>query len=162
MGGLLVDLQATVVGLSNFQEDVAMSCCCLSGVAILAVDDNQDCREMISRMVKSHGATVMTISDGNGVVEAAVAGVDVTLLDMMMPGKDGVECARLLSEAKYNGTVIIVSACALKHEVQAAKEAGIKHYLTKPFTERKLLDTIRDAHFGSRHLRPCRNDTDYE
>lgn len=83
---------------------------------------------------------------------------DILLLDIEMPGKSGLEIARLIDEQKHKSYVIIITA---HHNFEYAKEAidvRVDAFLTKPFSSHQLLDAIRKAvsHVAQKHT--CAND----
>ena len=113
---------------------------------ILIVDDNADNREILEARLRSQGYATATATDG----EAALAAVqellpELVLLDVMMPGLDGLEvCRRLKADPNLPFTpVILVTAKVSLQDVVAGLEAGADEYLTKPFEHAALVARVR-------------------
>lgn len=112
---------------------------------ILVVDDNADNREILEARLGSRGYATATAADGEGAL-AAVRELrpDLVLLDVMMPGLDGLEaCRRLKADPGLPFTpVILVTAKVDLRDVVAGLEAGADEYLTKPFEHAALVARV--------------------
>jgi two-component system phosphate regulon response regulator PhoB len=111
---------------------------------LLAVDDNPVNLLILEEML-SEEFEVESALDGTEAMRRALAiRPDILLLDVMMPGINGLDVCRQirnsleLSEMR----IILVSAMALPSEREAGIRAGADSYVTKPFNEEKLLETI--------------------
>lgn len=119
-------------------------------VKILIVDDELDNAELIELHLESLGYDTVAVSDG----ESAIALLDespeswsVVLLDRKMPGVDGIEVATYIRnnpKLRYI-PVIMQTACASNDELKEGIDAGVYHYLTKPFTGEMLRSVVRSA-----------------
>jgi len=110
---------------------------------ILVVDDDADLRELVGEFLAAHGLDVTTA--GNGVeMDAALAAapVDLVVLDLMMPGEDGLSIVRRL-RAPGRPPVIMLSAMGEDADRIIGLEVGADDYLAKPCNPRELLARIR-------------------
>ena len=113
---------------------------------ILVVDDEKDILEILKYNLEKEGYKIMTSEDGKSAVEIANNfKPDVVLLDIMMPGLDGVETCRLMREnSKLVEThIIFLTARAEEYSEVAAFEVGADDYITKPIKPRALLSRIK-------------------
>ena len=110
---------------------------------ILLVDDDAEIRQLVSAYLEQHGYPVVAVADGRA-MKSALAEHDIALvlLDVMLPGDDGLTLCRELREL---GTVPIILLTALSEESDrvVGLEMGADDYLTKPFSQRELLARIR-------------------
>jgi two-component system OmpR family response regulator len=110
---------------------------------ILIVDDDTSIRSMLSKFLSDHG--LVTSEAGNGRDMAAVlkkSSIDLILLDIMMPGDDGLTlCRRLQAESRI--PIILVTAVDSETDRIIGLELGADDYVTKPFSPRELLARIR-------------------
>jgi PAS domain S-box-containing protein len=107
----------------------------LGGHRILVVDDNRDAADTLALLLESHGAVTRVVYDG----EAALAELDVfmpdtVLLDLGMPGMDGLEVARRLRADPRRASLRLVALTGWGQESdrRRTREAGFDHHLTKP------------------------------
>ena len=115
------------------------------GERVLIVDDNPTNLKLVAYLVKANGYEVDTAADA----EAAVAAIQanrprVILMDLQLPGIDGLELTRRLKAdpATRDITIIAVTAYAMKGEQEKAEEAGCDDYVTKPIDTRALPELI--------------------
>lgn len=110
---------------------------------ILVVDDDQRIRSMLASFLRDHGLRVSQAGDGRQmftVLEAAR--IDTVVLDVMMPGEDGISlCRRLRSESTV--PIILLTAVSGETDRIVGLEVGADDYVTKPFNPRELLARIR-------------------
>jgi DNA-binding response OmpR family regulator len=112
---------------------------------VLIVDDNEDNVRILSRMLIARGFEVRIARDGHGALESVRQQLpDVVLLDIMMPGMDGMQVlAQLRGDAHTAGVpVIMVTAKTQDEDVLAGYKVGADYYVTKPFTIRQILYAI--------------------
>jgi DNA-binding response OmpR family regulator len=112
---------------------------------VLVVDDSDVICQIVRRMLTRHGYEVTSVCDGHAALEAASDRVDVVLLDLTMPGLNGLEVCRHLRAGAETATVPIVAMTGRTEprDVRAARLAGANDYLAKPFEERELLAVLR-------------------
>lgn len=116
----------------------------LSGLKILVAEDSPDNQELIGILLRQRGADVSVVGCGTEAVNAAHAGeFDVILMDLQMPGMDGVEACRRLRNGGYMGSIAALTAHALKSERDRALADGFNAYLTKPIEIQRLVTTIK-------------------
>lgn len=113
---------------------------------ILTIDDEHDITEMIGMMLQAEGFRVL---EANSVFDGMKALADETpsiiLLDLMMPGVDGMQFCRTLTDndATRDIPVIFVTALGGEADREAALAAGAAGYLSKPFSTEQLLREIK-------------------
>jgi DNA-binding response OmpR family regulator len=112
---------------------------------LLVVDDDPDIVLLIVRYFSAHGFHVTTASGGDAMREAiAREPVDLVLLDLGLPGEDGLELTRYLRE-RWRGPIIIVTGRGESVDRVVGLELGADDYVTKPFDLRELLARIRSV-----------------
>jgi CheY-like chemotaxis protein len=118
----------------------------LSDLRILVIEDNATNRVIAIKLLEQLGAFVQTAADGYAGVELAAAGeFDLVLMDVQMPGIDGLEAARRIrAMGPPAGEVPIVALTAnvLAHQRQAYAEAGMDGVVAKPISPSALLTEI--------------------
>jgi len=110
---------------------------------ILVVDDHRDIRDLLAKYLVKHGLRV-TVADGGGALRRALhaSAIDLVVLDIMMPGEDGLSLCRFLRETT-DIPVILLTAMAEETDRVVGLEIGADDYLTKPFNPRELLARIK-------------------
>jgi len=110
---------------------------------LLVVDDDPRLRELLARYLGEQGFRVSTVADG-AAMDALLAREhpDLVILDLMLPGEDGLSVARRL-RARNNTPIIILSARGEDVDRIVGLEVGADDYLAKPFNPRELLARIR-------------------
>jgi two-component system, OmpR family, KDP operon response regulator KdpE len=113
--------------------------------SILAVDDEPQILEALSTILEPRGYRLRTAPNGPMALDAITAErPDVVLLDLVMPGMNGVEvCRRLRSFSRV--PILVLSALADEQQKVKALDAGADDYITKPFGVDELLARIRAA-----------------
>jgi len=113
---------------------------------ILVVDDEREIRELLDYNLRKEGYRVACVSTGEEAL-AAVRGQrpDLVILDLMLPGVDGLEVCRILQAEPSTRTVPIVMLTAKGGEadIVTGLELGAADYVTKPFSPRVLLARAR-------------------
>ena len=115
------------------------------GARVLVADDNADMREYVGRLLRQHGWTVRTATDGAAALAAALADrPDLILTDVMMPNLDGFELLRALRQDPRTRAipVVMLSARAGEESRVEGLEAGADDYLVKPFSARELVARV--------------------
>jgi DNA-binding response OmpR family regulator len=110
---------------------------------ILVVDDDAAIRELIAGYMSDNDFRVTVARDGKEMAAALNAlAIDLVVLDLRLPGEDGMQIARRLRE-QSSLPIIIVSGRLDEADRVMALELGADDYLTKPFSSRELLARIR-------------------
>jgi two-component system, OmpR family, phosphate regulon response regulator OmpR len=110
---------------------------------ILVVDDDAALRELLVRYLTQQGFRVYAVGDGVALDAFLVTGhPDLVILDLMLPGEDGLSIARRL-RARGDVPVIMLSARGEDVDRIVGLEVGADDYLSKPFNPRELLARIR-------------------
>jgi two-component system phosphate regulon response regulator OmpR len=110
---------------------------------VLVVDDEPDIRETISEYLRLHGLDVATAADAAAARAAIEANpAHVVLLDITMPGEDGLSLARWLRERSGLGIIMLTAAGEVVDRV-VGLEMGADDYLAKPVNLRELLARVR-------------------
>lgn len=112
---------------------------------VLVVDDEEPILELLSYNLEKAGYSVKTATDGNKALSVAREFLpDLVLLDIMMPGMDGVEtCRRLRDMPDLEKTfVIFLTARSEEYSEVAAFDVGADDYITKPIKPRALMSRI--------------------
>ncbi|MGD8858538.1 MAG: diguanylate cyclase [Myxococcales bacterium] len=112
---------------------------------VLVAEDDGMARDHIARLLRSHGMEVETAEDGNrALAKARDADVDLVLLDIIMPGLDGLDCCRLIKGIVGDGflPVVLLTARSDSDSRVAGLRIGADDYVCKPFDERELLARV--------------------
>ncbi|OYU14975.1 MAG: DNA-binding response regulator [Alphaproteobacteria bacterium PA4] len=114
-----------------------------SPIHVILVDDDARLRQLAADHLRQHGFRVST-ADGGGAMRAILARepVDIVVLDIMMPGEDGLSIARSLAGQPDIG-IIMVSALGSETDRIVGLEVGADDYLAKPLAPRELVARIR-------------------
>src|SRR5207249_11967426 len=89
------------------------------------------------------GYEVVSASDGNAALDAVASEKpDLILCDVMMPGMDGVEVVRRLRADNVKLPVVMLSAKAMRSDMQKGLDAGADEYVTKPFDPAELIEVV--------------------
>ncbi|MBE9574188.1 MAG: response regulator [Proteobacteria bacterium] len=117
-----------------------------SSPKILVVEDNQDNREMVVKVLKFNGYQVVEAVDGEEAIEKARTEYpDLILLDIFLPKMDGYEATRRLKgdTSLRNIPIIALTAHAMKGSMEEALAAGCDGYIPKPIDVRELPKQIQ-------------------
>jgi CheY-like chemotaxis protein len=103
-------------------------------VTVLVADDNEVAQRLCRRVLEKAGHKVLTASDGLEAVSLALANpIDMILMDVAMPGMDGLEAMRLIKEQKPALKIVIASAHSMASDRERFLAAGADDVLSKPF-----------------------------
>ena len=125
-------------------------------IRALIVDDVAATRENIKKLMEFHPEIEAVGQAGTGEEAIALAKAlrpDVILMDINMPGMDGIEATERLSLEVPDAAVIIMSVQGEQEYLRRAMMAGAKNYLTKPFTGDELIHAAKDAYNRERKVR---------
>ena len=118
---------------------------------ILAVDDEKDILELVSYNLKKEGYAVSLSTDGEDALRRIKREkYDLILLDLMLPGIQGMELCKILKSSDDTSFIPIIMLTAKNEEFDKVLglEMGADDYLTKPFSPRELLARIKAVHGG--------------
>jgi two-component system response regulator MtrA len=110
---------------------------------IMVVDDDQDLAEMLGIVLTGDGYQVDLVNRGDKVMSAfALQNPDLVLLDVMLPGMDGVEVCKLIRTVSMV-PIVMLTAKGDTQDVVAGLEAGADDYMVKPFNSSELLARLK-------------------
>jgi two-component system OmpR family response regulator len=114
-----------------------------TALSVVYIEDDDRIARLMARYLESHGVTVALAADGvSGIAAVTREHPDVILLDVMLPGIDGLEVCRRL-RAKTSAPIIMVTARGEEADRVLGLEGGADDYIVKPFSSRELLARIR-------------------
>jgi two-component system response regulator RegX3 len=115
----------------------------LAGLRILVVDDTEELSEILTFVLEREGAEVHAAADGPTAVERGTTEpFDVILMDVGLPGMDGLEACRRITDERAV-PVVMLSAREAAADREAGTAAGAVGYLAKPFAPRTLVADLR-------------------
>jgi DNA-binding response OmpR family regulator len=115
----------------------------LPSIKVLLVEDDSRLAQLTQRYLETHGVLVTVSPDGiEGQAEALRRQYDCVVLDLMLPGRDGIEVCREL-RSRIDVPIIMVTARGEEADRVLGLEVGADDYVTKPFSPRELLARIR-------------------
>jgi two-component system response regulator MprA len=116
----------------------------ISVMRLLVVDDDPSVREALALVLDLDGFEVATAQDGREAIRTlAVAPPDVVILDVLLPGLDGLEVCRRIRASGDRTPVLMLTARSEVSERVAGLEAGADDYLAKPFAREELIARLR-------------------
>ncbi len=118
------------------------------GETILLIDDEEEVRNLGKIILEEKGYRVLVAKDGlEGIKLFRENGhqIDLVLLDLIMPKKDGVEVFKELKKLDPSIKIILVTGYALDKDAQELRKAGADAFVTKPYRVNELLQTIRQV-----------------
>jgi CheY-like chemotaxis protein len=119
----------------------------LAGCRVLIVDDDVRNIFSLTSVLEEHGMTVSFAENGKDAIAKleATAGIDLVLMDVMMPEMDGYETTRAIRELPQFRSlpIIALTAKAMKGDREKCIEAGASDYITKPVDTEQLLSLMR-------------------
>ena len=113
---------------------------------VLVIDDEKDLLELVSYNLEKEGYRIATAENGEAGLEAAARELpDIVIVDLMLPGIDGLDvCRRLRADQRTAGTpVIMLTAKSTETDRVVGLEIGADDYVTKPFSPRELAARIK-------------------
>jgi CheY-like chemotaxis protein/two-component sensor histidine kinase len=112
---------------------------------VLVVDDNEDAAQALSALLERHGHVVVSVNEGLKALSAFEGfRPDIVLLDLGMPGMNGLEVARRLraSHRRPSPLIVAVTGWGKNEDREQSREAGFDLHLVKPVEEPELLDIL--------------------
>ena len=110
---------------------------------LLVVDDHREIRDLLAKFMGKHGFRVTTAADGQAMRKTLEASrVDLIILDLMLPGEDGLVLCR---ELRARSTIPIIMLTAMGEDMDriVGLEMGADDYVSKPFSARELLARVK-------------------
>ena len=126
-------------------------------IKVLMVDDHVVVREGIKALIDEEDGmkVVGEASDGKqAIVKACSCEPDVILMDLIMPGKDGIEAIKEIKEEDPDARILILTSFSDESKVIQAVKAGASGYLMKDATPPELIEAIRNVNKGESSLDP--------
>ena len=119
----------------------------LEGKSVLIADDEEYIRKHIAKGLRSRGLNVLEAGTGDEVLELVARGPQVIIMDVQMPGLDGLTVARRLKEESPTAAIplILLSARAQDSDIELGYAVGADYYLTKPVTFSQILGALKEA-----------------
>jgi two-component system, OmpR family, response regulator len=115
----------------------------MAGAAILVVDDDPNIRRLLRLYLERERLRVTEVGDGPGALSAAAGSrFDLVLLDVMLPGVDGIEVCRRLRDAS-DVPIILLTARSGDSDKVVGLDLGADDYVVKPFSPRELMARVR-------------------
>ena len=114
---------------------------------VLIIEDHGDMRELLTWQIELMGFLPITAKRGQeGVEKAATEKPELIIMDIMMPGMDGLEAAREIRANAETKDIPILAATALFRDadLKSCLEAGCNGYIVKPFTFQELQGKVRE------------------
>ncbi|RJP31982.1 MAG: response regulator [Candidatus Omnitrophota bacterium] len=115
----------------------------MTDATILIVDDEEDLRENLRDLLEFSGYTVMSFASGEEILERFDDyHADVVLLDIQLPGKDGLEVLREIKRKRPDLPVAMVSASSVRGVLAKAEEYGANRTIIKPYSPKEMLQMV--------------------
>lgn len=116
------------------------------GTRILLVDDDDDLRDLLQTLLRTHGYSVTEAQTGNIAMDLLRdQKFDLVLLDLTLPDGSGFRVAEFLRANKLPGKVIVVTGTDGLENATRGAALGVQDYITKPFKPQYLLKSIEHA-----------------
>jgi DNA-binding response OmpR family regulator len=111
---------------------------------VVVVEDDPTLRDTLAMTLEAHGYAVERLADANSLLDhVAARAPDLVILDVMLPGLDGLSACRALRTAGIDTPVLMLSARGGDMDKIVGLEAGADDYVTKPFSTGELLARVR-------------------
>ena len=129
---------------------------------ILIADDDREIREVLSLLLSGEGYTVLAVEDGRAVLEQARPDIDLFILDVNMPERNGISAAIEIRK-QYDTPIVFLTAYSGEADKIMGFSAGADDYIVKPFSNLELLMRIRailrrkESFSAATELQPERN-----
>jgi DNA-binding NtrC family response regulator len=116
-------------------------------ITVLLVDDEKDFIEMLSERLVARGLSVLTAQDGaEALIQVRENNPDVVVLDVLMPGKSGIEVLQKIKQERPLTEVILLTGHGTVEAAVAGMRAGAYDYILKPAEMKELVGKIISAY----------------
>ena len=118
----------------------------MSKSTVLVIEDDTDLRELIEYNLKTAGFNLLSAEDGEiGLAIAIDKNPDIIVLDIMLPGMDGLTVCRRLreNEKSQNTPIVMLTAKSEESDIVIGLELGADDYMTKPFSPKELVARVK-------------------
>lgn len=113
---------------------------------VLIVDDSKFMRMLLGDLLSRNGFEILEAESGEEAVKVYLAErPDLVTLDILMPGRDGIETVQDLRAQDPDARVVMVTALGMEDYIQRALEAGADGFILKPFSPERVLETLREV-----------------
>ncbi|WP_299082657.1 response regulator [uncultured Ruegeria sp.] len=122
---------------------------------VLLIEDEPNIAEAIRFLLTREGWQVQTHGDGADALQVIrAANPDLVILDVMLPGKNGMDILRDLREqdGMQSLPVLMLTARGQSRDREMAENAGVSRFMTKPFSNAEVLTAVRDLHAQATRL----------
>lgn len=113
------------------------------------LDDDLACRRILARIIEDEGLgeVIGELPDGHGNTAGTILyhQPDILLVDLLMPGKDGIEIVEQLRQRSFKGRIVMISQVEKKEMVAQAYAAGIEFYINKPINKIEVISVIKSV-----------------
>jgi DNA-binding NarL/FixJ family response regulator len=126
-------------------------------IRILVVDDHSLLRDGIAALIDGQDDMELVAEASNGregIERYRTHAPDITLMDLQMPEKNGIEAIAAIRHASPDARIIVLTTYSGDVQVTRALEAGARAYLLKNLLHKELLETIRAVHAGRKTMTP--------
>ena len=128
------------------------------GAEILLAEDQADIRDLIALNLRHAGYDVMPVADGRAALDSQIErSSDLLILDLMMPGLDGLEVCKALRAKGRATPILMLTAKSTELDRVLGLELGADDYLTKPFSMAELLARVKALLRRAELLRQAQN-----
>lgn len=142
---MVLQIPPTAIGCRENNRLTANPCAPMKQDHLLLVDDDPELRELLCDYLGQSGFRITAVGDGREMQRALdAAPVDLVILDLMLPGEDGLSLCRRL-RAKSRIPILMLTARGDEIDRIVGLEMGADDYLAKPFNPRELLARIRSV-----------------
>jgi two-component system, LuxR family, response regulator FixJ len=137
-----VRLPTYTASSATHEQSAAISPAC----PIIVVDDNEDMRDILTLILSAEGFPIVPFADGDAFLRKAKLNVPVCVfLDIVMPGRSGLEILKELKGRSFEAPVFLMSASNDSPTIIEGLKIGASDYLVKPFDPYVAVQRVRDA-----------------
>ena len=119
------------------------------GKTVLIVDDDPTQRRILQAVIEKSGFSTLQAPDGDTALDLALAQdgqkIDLMLLDLVMPGRSGMDTLKELTAQRPNLPVIVLTGTGSIDAVVTAMQAGARDFLVKPASPERIIVSLRNA-----------------